>query len=181
MQILVCVAINLDPNSQSEPQRSVDRFLAKAGPALDLLSRGDKKSTEQSENMSSVSRTEKSTPAYAKTFNQKLWKAISQCVVTEGPLSTTDTTITLKRFLQYLKVSGIFQDADCGLIEKLLEKHFETEYLNTATGGSEHFTSKLLLLSDYELIEFEFVELLFYYLIKKLPSTKDTEDNRSRY
>jgi hypothetical protein len=36
-------------------------------------------------------------------------------------------------------------------------------------------------LSDYELIEFEFVDFLFYYLVKKLPSTKDTEDNRNKY
>ena len=136
VQILVCVAINLDPQSHLEPHKSVDKFLMKVGPALELLSRGDKKATEQSENLSSVSRTEKSTPAYAKTSNQRLFKSISQLQVPTGASATIDSTVPMKKFLQYLKVSGIFVDADCLQLEKLLEKHFDTEYLNSATGGS---------------------------------------------
>lgn len=149
VQILVCVAVALDPASHESPQKSVDRFLAKIGPSLELLSRGDKKATEQSENMSSVSRTEKSTPSYAKAFNQKLFKTVSELQPQSAPLSITDSTVPLKKFLQCLKVSGIFQDTDCAQLEKLLEKHFDAEYLNSATGGSEHLTSRLLLLSDY--------------------------------
>jgi hypothetical protein len=111
----VCVAVNLDNNS-IEPHKNVERFLTKIGPTLDLLCRADKKSIEQSENMSSVSRTERSTPAYAKVFNSKLWKVLSQLGTTTQKIKTEDFTITLKKFLQYLKVSNIFVEADCALL-----------------------------------------------------------------
>ncbi len=34
---------------------------------------------------------------------------------------------------------------------------------------------------NYELIEYEFVEIIYILFIKKLPSTKETEENKKKY
>ena len=34
---------------------------------------------------------------------------------------------------------------------------------------------------NYELIEYEFIEMIYILFIKKLPSTKETEENKKKY
>jgi hypothetical protein len=41
---------------------------------------------------------------------------LSQLGTTTQKIKTEDFTITLKKFLQYLKVSNIFVEADCALL-----------------------------------------------------------------
>ena len=34
---------------------------------------------------------------------------------------------------------------------------------------------------NYELLEYEFVEIIYFLIIKKLPSHKETEENKRKY
>lgn len=57
----------------------------------------------------------------------------------------------------------------------------DPDYLASPVPFETKLNPKFALAANYELIEYEFVELLFYYLIKKLPSTKETEENKQKY
>ena len=34
---------------------------------------------------------------------------------------------------------------------------------------------------NYELVEYEFIEIIYFLIIKKLPSHKETEENKKKY
>ena len=42
-------------------------------------------------------------------------------------------------------------------------------------------STKLLNIMNYELVEYEFVEIIYFLMIKKLSSHKETEDNKKKY
>lgn len=39
----------------------------------------------------------------------------------------------------------------------------------------------MLNVLNYELIEYEFIEIIYILFIKKLPSTKETDENKKKY
>jgi hypothetical protein len=47
--------------------------------------------------------------------------------------------------------------------------------------GSSRVPLKVLNVLNYELIEYEFIEIIYILFIKKLPSTKETDENKKKY
>lgn len=66
--------------------------------------------------MSSVSKTEKSAPTYAKSSNSRLFKVVTDLSVERCRRDTEDKSIKIKLLLQLLKVSNIFVETDCPLL-----------------------------------------------------------------
>ena len=47
--------------------------------------------------------------------------------------------------------------------------------------ASSKIQLKVLNVLGYELIEYEFIEIIYILFIKKLPSTKETDENKKKY
>ncbi len=84
----------------------------------------------------------------------------------------------------YGLINGCLGEAEWGLLEKILEKYFDNDVLNREKSemfGSSRVPLKVLNVLNYELIEYEFIEIIYILFIKKLPSTKETDDNKKKY
>lgn len=82
------------------------------------------------------------------------------------------------------KLNAIIDEPEYQLLEKIVEKYFDSEILNrTGSSNWEHskIPSKILNIMNYELVEFEFVEIIYILFIKKLASHKETEENKKKY
>lgn len=84
-----------------------------------------------------------------------------------------DRTIKFYDVIQLFREANIMNDTtDPAMLERFLDKNMDAEYLSSNSFLETKLNPKFSLVANYELIEFEFTELVFYYLLKKLPSTK---------
>lgn len=112
-----------------KPQKSVEQFLSKITPMLETITKSIKSGTSDniSENMSSVSKGEKSISPHFRNVNkefmdkmQALKQASSQSLkegddtqsnlnLPKGRMGETDTTVRIRELISLGKLSGVFE------------------------------------------------------------------------
>jgi hypothetical protein len=121
------------------------------------------------------------TPFY-RNANTEAFKALLS--PSRHSASHRDETIRVRELLGYGLINGCLGEAEWGLLEKILEKYFDNDVLNRDKSellGSSRVPLKVLNVLNYELIEYEFIEIIYILFIKKLPSTKENDENKKKY
>lgn len=178
------MAHHLDPNFE-KPQKSIEKLINKIAPFLDSLNKVIKMSGSEnmSENKSSISKTEKNLSSFYKNLNSDVFKTFvkdSQCKM----LNQKDLTLKMRELLGLGRLNGCIGDPQWALLEKIIEKYFDSEIINREkceNWSNSALSHKILNLINYELIEYEFIEIIYILFIKKLPSTKENEENKKKY
>jgi ElaB/YqjD/DUF883 family membrane-anchored ribosome-binding protein len=124
------MAHHLDPNFE-KPQKSIEKLINKITPFLDSLNKVIKVSASDnvSENKSSISKTEKNLSSFYKTLNADIFKTL----VKDNPrkmLNQKDLTIRLRELIGLGRLNNCIGEAELLLLEKILEKYFDSEILN---------------------------------------------------
>jgi ElaB/YqjD/DUF883 family membrane-anchored ribosome-binding protein len=130
VHLLVWMAHHLDPNFE-KPQKSIEKLINKITPFLDSLNKVIKVSASDnvSENKSSISKTEKNLSSFYKTLNADIFKTL----VKDNPrkmLNQKDLTIRLRELIGLGRLNNCIGEAELLLLEKILEKYFDSEILN---------------------------------------------------
>ena len=130
VHILVWMAHSLDPHYE-KPQKAIEKLMAKITPFLDTISKGQKSAIAGSENMSenksSVSKAEKNLSPFYRSTNAEVFKAL----LLDNPQlrSRTDETLKIRELLGYGMLNGCIGEAELGLLERIIEKYFDTDLL----------------------------------------------------
>lgn len=184
MHLLVWIAYSLNPNID-KPQKSVEQLLVKITPMLETITKSIIKpgtSDNISENMSSVSKGEKNISPHFRAVNKNLLDGLKGNSCRKN--GQQDTTIKLRELLGYGIESGVLGEPEFALLERIIDKYLDSEILNRprqSQWDGSSFSTKLLNILNYELIEYEFTEIVYFLIIKKLPTHKETEENKNKY
>ena len=183
MHLLVWMAHHLEP-TYDRPQKSIEKLMAKITPFLESISKTIKLAgnENQSENKSSISKAEKNLTPFYRNTNTDVFRAL--LADRQHKRASRDETIRIRRLLGLGLANGCIGEAEWALLEKILEKYFDNEVL--ARERSELFANsripaKILNVLNYELIEYEFIEVVYILFIKKLASTKENDENKKKY
>lgn len=184
MHLLVWMAHHLEPNFE-RPQKAIEKLMAKIAPFLESISKTIKPAGNEnmSENKSSISKAEKSLTPFYRSANTDVFKALL-AAPQASKHAHRDETVRMRRLLGLGLVNGCIGEAEWALLEKILEKYFDNDVL--ARERSELFANsrlpaKILNVLNYELIEYEFIEVVYILFIKKLASTKENDENKKKY
>lgn len=183
MHLLVWMAHHLEP-SFDRPQKAIEKLMAKITPFLESISKTIKLAGNEnlSENKSSISKAEKNLTPFYRNANTDAFKAL----LAQQPRKSAqrDETVRMRRLLGLGLVNGCIGEAEWALLEKILEKYFDNEVLARERGelfANSRLPPKILNVLNYELIEYEFIEVIYILFIKKLASTKENDENKKKY
>lgn len=177
------MAHHLEPTFD-KPQKSIEKLMAKITPFLESISKTIKLAGNEnlSENKSSISKAEKNLTPFYRNANTDVFKALLSSQ--KHKLASRDETIRIRRLLGFGLINGCIGEAEWALLEKILEKYFDNDVLNrerTELFANSKIPSKILNVLNYELIEYEFIEIIYILFIKKLASTKENDENKKKY
>jgi hypothetical protein len=66
----------------------------------------------------------------------------------------------------------------------VVEKYNDPEFINTERNPcweNSNLPTKILNIMNYELIEYEFSEIIYIIFVKKIGSHKETDENKKKY
>ena len=81
-----------------------------------------------SENMSSVSKGEKSISPHFKTVNKQVMDTLVSN--TERRIGEKDITLRMRELIGYGRESGVFGEAEMALLERIIDKYLDSDVLS---------------------------------------------------
>ena len=101
-----------------------------------------------------------------------------------GKNRSNDMTIKIRELIGFGRLSGTIGENELALLERIIDKYMNPEVTGRpgqSWWSNSTLSGKLLNIMNYELVEYEFVEIIYFLMIKKLSSHKETEDNKRKY
>lgn len=100
-------------DNESPPHKSVQKFFEKVGPIFDSLSKNERKSMgeSKSENISTVSRSDKSIPLYARTINTNLFNKLTEHSKFSFKFQMEDRSLCFFKLIRLFRESNLFNDS----------------------------------------------------------------------
>ena len=150
VHVLVIISFLLD-NSLA-PHKSVQKCLERVGPLLDSTMKLERKNTgeSKSENISTVSKTEKNIPSYARSINVSLFNELTESTKHKFKRSMEDRSLRFMTLVQIFKEAQLFNDTtDPAMLERFLDKNLDPEFLASHSPSETSLSPKFSVAREY--------------------------------